>query len=554
LKPRAYQVSALESIWQALKTEYSVLLESPCAAGKTIIFAKIAQRLLAENPSFRVLILTDREVLVTQSRDKLLRVAPELSLSVGVACASVSGDKRLDARVTIASRQTLIRRLGSFAPVQLVIVDECHLLATPKEGDAEPPDQFGAIISTLRKYNPRMRLLGVTATPYRLNDGYIYGTRNAPKCQPYFTEVHHRITVGELQSMGFLAPLIGKVAVPAGLETRLDNTSLVSGEYNLGTISGIMSEGQHIRSAVEAWQQHASDRKKTIAFCVTIAHAEKLAAAFNADGIRALPIHSELDTLDSYANMESLRNGEGQVFCSVAQLTTGMDVADIDCILMARPTKSAALYKQILGRGQRISPGKENCLVLDMVGNSNEFGTDLDKLKIRYRQSTAPSERNPAGIKYCPTCDIELHPAVRVCPECGYEFVFEADAPDLKDVEFGSQPPVTCDVMGIYGEPHIGKESGKTLLKVRVEIDLGTAVRTANMWMCFEGDGYSGYAVTKGKALWHQLTFGMVPYPDSTADALELIKNGAWSTPSHAVVDISGKWPDIKTLIFDVPF
>ena len=101
-----------------------------------------------------------------------------------------------------------------------------------------------------------------------------------------------------------------------------------------------------------------------------------------------------------------------------------MDVVDIDCIIMARPTQSTALYKQILGRGQRIDlllyPWKTDCLVLDLVGNNILFGTDLDRLKVIYRKRT-DSKGEPI-TKDCPECNEEMHPAVKICPQCGYEF------------------------------------------------------------------------------------------------------------------------------------
>ena len=551
MKLRDYQIKALESLWTALQVENNVLLESPCAAGKTVMFSKIVQRLLAENPSFRVLILVDREILISQTREKIMRVAPELALSIGIVCASVTDTKTLHKPVTIASRQSLVKHLGRFEAVHLTIIDEVHLAAMPYEGETEPPDQFGEILTCLREYNPKMRLLGVTATPYRLTDGHIYGKKNAKGALPYFQDVHHRITVAELQKEGYLAPLVGKTIVPNGLEDRLKAISLVAGEYNLGIMSRVMSEGIHIKSAVEAWKEHAADRKKTIAFCVTIEHAEKLAAAFNAAGISALAIHSQLDDLEGYARMTALKNGGAKVFCSVAKLTTGMDVEDIDCILMARPTKSTALYKQILGRGQRIFTGKGDCLVLDLVGNINEFGSDLDRLKVRYKKGT-DKDGKPIN-KDCPQCEALLHIAVRMCPDCGYEYprtdFEEANKPDLVDAHFGSQPPVELAVNYMYPGVHKAKETGKKLLRLRIEAENSVS---GSLWMCFPEDGYTGFAVEKGKALWKKLTFND-NYPRSADAAFD--RAGEICKPDAVIVDLNGKWPEIKEVKCEsIPF
>lgn len=548
LELRPYQKTALNVLWSALQVESNVLLEAACSAGKTLLFSKIAQRLLEENPSFRILILMDREVLVTQTRDAIIEIVPELQMDIGIVCASVSNHKITHKRITIASRQSLINQLNEFEAVQLIIIDEAHLMAVPKQGKDEV-DQYGQIIKTLQEYNPKVRMLAVTATPYRLSDGYIYGNKNVQGARPYFPEVHHRITVGELEKEGYLAPLKGKTICTEALEGRLSNVALVAGEYNIGTISDIMSEGIHVKSAVEAWKEHASDRKKTIAFCVTIVHAEKMAEAFNNAGISAVAIHSGLDDLTNYARMESLKNGGHKVFCSVAKLTTGMDVPDIDTIIMARPTKSAALYKQILGRGQRIAEGKTDCLVLDMVGNNGEFGTDLDNLKIRYRQGV--DGEGKAVNKECPGCEADLHPAVRICPECDYEFPrtddFEADNPEMTDATYGSQPPEWMDVEHMFVNIHKSKGSGKELLRIRLE---GSSLmkQPPNLWLCFPEDGYTGFAVEKGKSQWYTLTDDRIP-PKSASDALERLSE--IRQPDSILVDDSSKFPEIKEIKYN---
>lgn len=544
--PRPYQRTTLDALWLALQHELAVLGELPCSAGKTIIFSKLIQRLLAENPSFRVLILLDRNILVTQSRDKLIAVAPELKDDIGIVCASVTSEKDHSKRVTIASRQSLINQLDTFEPVNLVIVDEAHLMAMPKEGE-EPDDQYGRILQRLWQYNSRARLLAVTATPYRLSEGYIFGRRHKGKLRPYFKELHHKITTGELEALGFLAPLKGVTAVPD--DFNLDQVGFVAGEYNLGRLSDLMERQVHIASAVKAWKEHASDRKKTLAFCVTIRHAETLAKAFNDAGIPALAIHSELDPMENYTRMQALENGTARVFTSVAKLTTGMDVPDIDCILMCRATKSTALYKQKIGRGQRIAPGKTDCLVIDMVGNNEEHGTNLDKLKVRWSSGNGEVQSN-STVKECPECEAELHIAVRICPECDFEFPrpqeTEAHDPTMEGVEYGSLPPVSMKVKEMYLSEHISKKNERSILKIRLEMEKEGDFRTitSNLWICFPEDGYTGFAVEKGRTLWDTLSEGRVAYPESTKKALEHERE--LIMPDYATVDFSGRYPEVK--------
>ena len=365
----------------------------------------------------------------------------------------------------------------------------------------------------------------------------------------------HEITVKELTDLEYLAPLVGYTAIPADLSSELSRVSITGGEYNVGELSSVMIAGKHITSAVKVWLEHAADRKKTIAFCVTVAHAEKLAEAFNDAGIHATAIHSKLTPLENLARMEALKSGGYKVFCSVAKLTTGMDVPDIDCIIMARPTKSAALYKQILGRGQRIAPNKTDCLVLDLVGNNRELGTDLDNLNVTYKIRT-DAKGNPVA-KICPECFKEVHPAIKICPHCGYTFAppddVESDTPGMELVDYGV-PPMEWDVDDI--PPLVGlhksKKSGKTSLKITFTVH---GDKYIPIYLCFPDDGYSGFPVESCYKKWDLLTGnGNLPtedrhYPRSAFEAEKmqyLINN-----PDGLLVRQEGKFYNVIKIIYD---
>lgn len=561
MTPRPHQLKALDMLWRALGCDQNVLLSAACSAGKTFMFSKIAKRFLQARPTGRVLILLDMEILVTQARDKLVEAVPELQLDIGIVCASVSAFKDTSKRVTIASRQSLINILGSCEPFHLVIVDECHMMAMPKEDAIEPVDQYAIIIQVLRDYNPNMRLLGVTATPFRLNDGYIYGDKNAKGSRPYFSEIHHRITAAELTASGFLAPLVGVTACPEEMAAQLADIRAIGGEYNLGMLGALMERGVHIDSAIEAWREHAVSRKKTLAFCVTIEHAERLARGFSEAGIPSVAIHSKLSPMDLYARMRDLEGGlTSKVYTSVAKLTKGLDVVDIDCILGVRATKSPSFYAQMLGRGARIAPGKTDCLVIDMVGNNAVHGTDLDKLKVTWKRGVG-DEEGSMPQKECPKCGCLLHPAVRICPECQYEYpdkdFEELDKPRLVHAEYGAAEPVRLKVQSMYVAEHLARaksgekeEDRKTLLRIQLACSAEKHSLSAvdvSIWLCFPDDGYRGYAIERAKVKWSEMCG--TPYPSSTAEALE--REAEIKTPDEALIDVSGKWPDLLQMFYD---
>lgn len=531
---RDYQIRTLDAVWAAMQYQTAALMVAPCSAGKTIMFAKLIQRLLRENPGFRALILVDREVLVTQAAEKLRAVAPELALSIGIVCASAAREKILDRPVTIASRQTLDGRMDKFPPVQMCIADEAHLLAIPHP-DREP-DQYGRIIARLWDYNPNMRLVGCTATPYRLGShgGYIFGSANRPDSRPYWAGIDAEITTAELLAGGYVTPLSGLARVGEAIGRDLNAVGLVGGEYNLGQLSDMMRKETHVQSVVEAWKQEAAGRRKTIVFTVSKEHCEAVCRAFEAAGVRALPVHSGLPEIVLEANMRELQCGvrsaecgtttaprtthHALVFVSIAMLTTGLDVADVDCLILARPTKSAALFKQILGRGQRLAPGKTDCLVIDLVGAFAEFGTDMDHLRV----AVPGKGGGEAPMKECPGCEKWCHASLRYCPHCGAEFeitpAVEAALGRLERVKFEREEPEPeiYEVERVEYRPHTSKQNGRKL--VRVVYGCGYGYEFSE-WICLP-DYYDGYAVEKARAWWAKRTGE--PFPETVEEFLFL--------------------------------
>lgn len=563
---RQYQKDCLNKVWQDIQTDLNVLIQGPTAFGKTIAFSKLIQRFLSEHSQGRCLILVDREILVTQSRDKLIRVAPELTGEIGICCASVQSEKELDKRVTIASRQTLINQLNQFAPVNIIILDECHLARIPQEDDTEKDyDQFQTIIYKLREYNPKVRLIGFSATPYRLSQGFIYGNKNTKGCLPYFPELNYTISIQHLQDLGFLSPIVAKTIVSDKAKADIASCKITAGEFNLSMLAELMMDGVHVNSAVEAYKEYASERKKTICFCVTIEHSEKLAEAFNNAGIDAVAIHSQLDDDNLSEYMTSLETGGHKVYCSVAKLTTGLDVPDIDCEIGCRATKSTSLLCQMFGRGMRISPEKKDCLLLDLVGNISEhFGNtlNLDKPRVFYKlvKKSDKELEDRDDEKQCPECSVTVHVACRVCPECDYVFNYRSEIqtqPELIDVTIG--PDIrTFNVVNWTQVLNIGRESGKISLKIALlyedeEANYRNKIKAINVFCCFPGDGYSGFAVRKMQENLGLLSHGEISgvYPDTAQECLDLAIDLLYM-PKTVTVDLSGKWPELKSFSYDV--
>lgn len=547
---RPHQTDAIETMWAAIKKQINSLMVCPCSFGKSLVLAKLTQRLLEADPSYRVMYLVDREVLVSQLRDGIVAYCPELADKIGIVCASVTSSPCHDQRITIASRQSVVNHIAGIEPVQAIIADECHLYAVPRVNTA--PDQFARIVLALREKNSRTRFIGCTATPYRLSDGYIYGSHNKPGSLPYWEKIDYECKVAILLDGGYVSPLIGKVAVSDSMVSDLSRVGLVAGDYNIGQLDAMMTKDVYLTGAVDAWKAHLHDRKKTAMFCVSIEHAEAAAQAFSDNGIPAIAVHSKMSPVESFAAMESLKNGSYKVYTSVGKLTTGMDVPDIDAIILARPTKSTALAKQILGRGMRLHEGKENCYVIDMVGITNEFGTDLDRLRVVVPKIADDNLAQEKSLKKCVMCQTEMAVGAVECPECGYIYevlLREAQAKELRDIEWARKTaPVEMGITYVSAEVITSKKSGKRLLRLMFTGDDNHWRPTrCSLWICFPGDGYTQYACKKGKERWSGL-FPTVEFPNTADEAITFYDD--MSAPLFMVVDKSGEYPEIKNLTY----
>jgi len=540
---RPYQERVVDQLWTALISGKNALLQGPCAFGKSVTLATIAGKM---DRSHRVLVIVDRQILVKQLVETFKMVVP--GRTVGIACSGVQRKVELDCNITIATRQTLTGRLGTCEPFNLVMIDEAHLL--PLKPDGEPADdQYGQIIAQIIEYNPRVRLLGCTATPYSLTAGYIYGNKHRVGLVPYFDELTASVTVEELTKGGYLSPAVGHV-VETGVD--LSQVSLIAGEYNLGELSTEMVK--HCQTVNDAIEKYCEERKKILVFAVDIKHCESIQKAVPG----SIVIHSGLSKKQHQRNMDAIESGLAGVAISVAQLSIGFDVPDVDAIILARPSKSTALIMQQIGRALRIADGKKDAMIIDLVGATEQHfvKNDLDKPKVIIPRP--PSGEGDAPFKLCPgelddglLCMAEVHPKVIICPHCGYkwETLYAESLPGMKEVAFDAtppDPPEWIDVIGIEVDIHNSKKSGKNLLKVKIELNLPLDRHPyVTDWIC--GYEYSGFALEKGKEKWEQYSDTDMP-EDTTSmlwDALE-----SFSTPKRASVSRPGRFWELHDLDF----
>ena len=345
---RPYQKEAIQAVFDAREQGMQrALVCLPTGAGKTVIFSELAQRAQHD-----VLVLAHREELLHQAKDKLERALQ------GRAKVSIEqGEHRADpdARVVVCSIRSLsqerLARLMYGRRLDLLIYDECHHAAA--EDNTRVLRQIGAFEQDW----PGM-LVGFTATTSR-GDGKGLDT--------VFQEIIYDRDVTHLIQNGYLCKLRGyRIAT----EADLVRVGVSGADLNLEALAEAVDIEQRNALVARSIQELARERR-TIAFCVTVSHAKNLSRALNQLGVPAGYVHGEMKREDRVRVLAAFRSGELHVLTNVGVLTEGFDDPGVSCIAMARPTRNSGLYTQCVGRGTRLFPGKEDCLVLDFVDLSD---------------------------------------------------------------------------------------------------------------------------------------------------------------------------------------
>ena len=395
---RDYQRAAIERAQQALSSgTRRILIVAPTGAGKTVLAAAMAVDAAASGQ--RVLFLVHRRELLVQASRKLHAVG----LDHGMVAPGFPG--RPAEPVQVASIATLHARAVRSAsvalpPADIVFVDEAH----------------HATARTWRRLieaYPQASVVGLTATPCR-GDGRGLGA--------LFEALVECPAIGQLTADGHLVPT--KVFAPTPPD--LAGIRVTGGDYNEQQLAERMDRPRLVGDVVEHWLRLAAGRK-TVVFAVNVAHAVHLRDEFGRAGVAAAHVDGTTPLDERDAILARLAAGTVDVVANCGVLTEGFDLPEIGCIVLARPTKSFGLYRQIVGRGLRPAPGKDHCLVLDHAGCTFEHGfidepvewtLAADKRLMR-AAAAARAARGVPKLLECPECSAARWQG-QPCRACGW--------------------------------------------------------------------------------------------------------------------------------------
>lgn len=387
---RDYQQQAVESVLSHFrKSNESAIIVLPTGAGKSLVIAELTR--LAHHP---VLVIAHVSELVEQNAAKYTQL--------GLICSIFSAGlnrKETDAKVCFASIQSISRNLKQFNRFySLVIIDECHRVSDDQNS------QYQRLLSHLRQYNPRLKVLGLTATPYRLNQGWCYQfdyrgfVRTAPHAA--FRHSLYELPLSTLIRRGYLTlPRIFDAPIA---EYRFDQCKKDDHLFDQQAVNHLLVHSKRVtRSIIEQVIQLSATRKGVMVFAATVDHANEI-MGYLKDQSASLIVANTLKT-ERQQIINQFKHQKIKYLVNVSVLTTGFDAPHVDMIAILRPTESVSLYQQIIGRGLRLAEGKKDCLIIDYAGN----GFDIYQPEIGQ-----------------PKPDSDSVPVQVLCPECGFANIF----------------------------------------------------------------------------------------------------------------------------------
>ena len=443
---REYQSRSIELLydWMSNNKGHPCVV-MPTGSGKSHVIAALCKDAIQTWPETRILMLTHVKELIEQNAEKMRLHWPGAPL--GIYSASV-GKRQLGEPITFAGIQSVRDKAKLIGHIDLIIIDECHLVNHKDEGG------YRKLIGELIAVNPALRIIGYSATPYRLGHGLI---TDKPAL---FDDLLTPVSIEELVFKGYLATLRSKVT-----KAKLDVSGVKKrgGEFIESELQAAVDTDDKNQAVVHEVMGLAGERKAWLFFCAGVKHAEHVAEVLRQHGVTAECVTGETPKKERERMLADFKAGRVRALTNANVLTTGFDYPDIDLVVMLRPTMSASLYVQMAGRGMRVKSHTDHCLVLDFAGVVESHGpiTNVQPPK------KGGDGNGEAPVKVCDHCGELVHISVMLCPSCGEQF----PEPVKKSMVLRND-----DIMGLDGQEldvtswtwrkHISKASGIEMLAV----------------------------------------------------------------------------------------
>jgi DNA repair protein RadD len=411
--------------------------------------------------------------LIEQNAEKMRQHWP--GAPMGIYSAGL-GQRTLGEPITFGGIQSLRTKASQIGHIDLCLIDECHLVNHKNEGG------YRTLLAALMAINPAMRVVGLTATPYRLGHGLI---TDEPAL---FHDLLEPVTIEELVADGFLSTLRSKVT-----QSKLDVSGVHKrgGEYIESELQAAVDTDENNQNVVQEVIRLAGDRRSWLFFCAGVDHAKHVCAELLQSGISAACVTGETPKGERERILTEYKAGRIRALTNANVLTTGFDAPNIDLIAMLRPTMSPGLYVQMAGRGLRLKDHTDHCLVLDFAGVVQKHGP------ITAVQIPDKAGSGEAPTKACPKCEEIVHASAKQCPECGHWFTAPEQEQEREQTlrlrandDIMGLAPSALEVTNWKWRKHVSRASGKEMLAVTYYGQLSDPSVTE--YLTVTHDGYAG--------------------------------------------------------------
>lgn len=564
LQPREYQTYGVDSLVKYFDdgNEGNPVIAAPTGTGKSVMIAMFCEQMAKKYPGIKIQVLTHVKELIDQNFKKFLQMWPQAP--AGIYSASL---KRRDTHnnIIFGGIQSVGKKAHLFGMVHIIIVDEAHMV-NPDEATL-----YSKYIAMLKVLNPKLKVIGLTATPWRRGMGSITEEGGI------FTDICCDMTGVDAFNWfidsGYLVPL-----VPARTSFKLDTTGvgIQGGDYNAKKLQVAVNRADITRRALREVIELAGNRKSWLIFASGVEHAKDIVQMLEEEfQIRAKAVYSKgMEETERDSIINEFKAGTLRVVVNNNILTTGFDHPGLDLIVCLRPTLSSVLWVQMLGRGTRpdfvsgwdlstkagrlaaiANSDKLNCMVLDFAGNARKLGPINDPVLPHKKGAGAGA----MPVKECEACGCENHASARFCggkaaPNqmagfCGAEFVFkvkiEATAATTEIIRQAAEAPLieeaTVETVQ-YG--YLARGGRPTTLLVTYQCGLNLF----KDYICLEHPK-NNYAYVKAASWWRQRSNS--PVPGSVMEALDYIDKNGIATPTHIRANMTSKFRDILAYCYD---
>ena len=489
----------------------------------------------------RTIVLSHVKELIAQTEETLRKL--DDSLDVGVYSAGLNRYDT-DNQIICAGIQSAFNKVDRIGNIHVAIIDEAHLI--PRDENS----RYRKFLNEMREKNPALKLVGLTATPYRTDDGLIYGEGEL------FSGVTYKADIDDLIQQGYLSPIRSKTG---SAEVDVSQLTRKGNDYDIDELTKAFSDEAILHAAISDIVTRAEDRKKILVFAPSIAVCTKFARIYEllVDGNVRVATGNDTNFYRD-ETVKLFKEGDLRTLVNCAMYTTGFDAPNVDCVILLRATLSPSLYCQMVGRGFRLADGKKDCLILDYGKNIQRHGP------VNHVEVTKKRRGETSMTKECPQCKEVVSRVAIMCPDCGFVFPKEEVERHLKIETTAAQDEILAQKYEYEVEKMTFTDAIKTDKGFYVYA-LYYVTGKRRPIKEFLGIGYAGYCLKKttdwikqhvSDDVWKEYGY-MLFNPDYTLNLVgfqTFVKYNAFATPERIICkyekDSEGReWLNVKKAI-----